>query len=151
MSPAHHTNLDDDDIVHHRLAASYAGAASRGGDRSFQHARHRHCCSLCSMQSHTERCDPECMMFQLQPIRAQISICMVTGCRRAAGRGHVHCCTFYVWHGGRQHTKQCTTRQVIASMRGLVVQMNRQFMLLLLLARMPRFPLPRPPPRTPML
>ena len=57
------------------------------------------------------------MKLQLQDQRAAVSICTTVGCKRAAGRNHLHCCTLCVWHKGHQHTSHCQERQTLVWVR----------------------------------
>ena len=57
------------------------------------------------------------MKLQLHNLRAEVSVCTTEGCRRAAGRSHLHCCTLCVWHKGCQHTTHCQERQTLVWVR----------------------------------
>ena len=66
-------------------------------NRSFRsggrRGHHRHCCSLCSIGRHNERCDHHWARLQNQERRGRLSVCTVDGCRRVAIAGvtHTHC------------------------------------------------------------
>lgn len=95
--------------------------ATPGCDRCYRNGKHSHCCGRCSIGLHTERCDRAWIKVQMQPLRARISMCVTTGCRRAAGLTHLHCCTLCVWHKGADHTDACHERQTMVWVRGMEV------------------------------
>ena len=85
-----------------------------GCGREYRRARHRHCCSLCSVGRHTPRCDDDWVAYQRRISRAQqrvarrvLTVCENQSCRRVAGLGHTRCCTLCAWSGGRDcHARQ---------------------------------------------
>ena len=87
-----------------------------GCTRRYKFGQHRHCCGWCSIGAHTEGCDHAWLKVQMRALRTEVSVCTTIGCRRAAGRNHLHCCTLCVWHKGRQHTTHCQERQTMVWM-----------------------------------
>ena len=109
---------------HRRRSAPHGGAelracATPGCDRSYSNGKHSHCCGHCSIGLHTERCDRAWIKVQMQPLRARISTCVTSGCQRAAGLTHLHCCTLCVWRRGADHTDACHERQSVVQARGM--------------------------------
>ena len=72
---------------------------------------HNHCCSLCTVGSHTARCDEHWRRFQRDGARRRLSICAVSTCGRLAGLTQAHCCTLCQWSGGARHAAGCDERQ----------------------------------------
>ena len=85
--------------------------STTGCGRRYTKCRHAHCCSLCSMGHHTDRCDAKWARFRAATLRLRISSCLVLNCQRAAGAGHIHCCGMCAPSAGAQHTEACTERQ----------------------------------------
>ena len=77
-----------------REVAHATQCSTPGCERSFRTRRcfHNHCCSLCTVGSHTARCDEHWRRFQRDGARRRLSICAVRTCGRLAGLTHVHCC-----------------------------------------------------------
>ena len=82
-----------------------------GCGRRYVKCRHAHCCSLCSMGHHTDRCDAKWTKFRAATLRLRVSSCLILNCQRAAGAGHIHCCGMCAPSDGAQHTEACTERQ----------------------------------------
>ena len=92
--------------------------STTGCGRRYTKCRHAHCCSLCSVGAHTERCEHKWSRFQAASLRLRVSTCVVPGCERAAGSGHTHCCSLCADTGGAQHMLACTMRQQYVPMPG---------------------------------
>ena len=96
-----------------REVAHATQCSTPGCERSFRTRRrfHNRCCSLCTVGSHTARCDEHWRRVQRDGARRRWSICTVRTCGRLAGLTHVHCCTLCQWSGGARHATGCDERQ----------------------------------------
>ena len=73
--------------------------ATPGCGRAVHTEGRSRCCSGCSQGFHSRRCDS----FFWQHQRISVSACIVLGCDRLAGQGHVSCCSTCKHSRGTMH------------------------------------------------
>ena len=81
--------------------------ATPGCGRAVHTEGRSRCCSGCSQGFHSRRCDS----FFWQHQRISVSACIVLGCDRLAGQGHVSCCSTCKHSQGTMHSVHCNKRQ----------------------------------------
>ena len=81
--------------------------ATPGCGRAVHTEGRSRCCSGCSHGFHSRRCDT----FFRQHQRISVSACIVLGCDRFAGQGHVSCCSTCKHSRGTMHSDHCNWRQ----------------------------------------
>ena len=86
---------------------AYKTCMEPGCRRQFVKSRHRHCCSLCTRDAHTSKCDK--LQKALQ--RGKVSTCATHGCWRWASHGYLYCCSDCKHGHGRFHSHACFDRQ----------------------------------------
>ena len=107
-----------------------------GCTREYLRASHHHCCSMCSVGGHTDRCDMDWHKYsrrqrraQERTSRGQLTACSIQGCLRVSGLGHHTCCSACEESQGVEHTIHCTNRQQFLHVQGADTQVARAQML----------------------